>query len=229
MADGYDALAPVYERVFGPEAAEASWRVIQQLLTPELAPGARVLDLCCGTGEISARLLGAGYRVTGVDRSDAMLQFARQRAPQAEFVNADIRAFSPRLRYGGAVCAYNSLPHVTEPHELGEVFTMVRRALLAGGCFVFDLYPEESFRARWHGGYRAGQCLLEARCHASSRLASTKVYWPEGSTELTIRRYGAGELLRLLRQAGFGRVRRVSGGERMFWCCWERSPAPRGG
>jgi len=38
-----------------------------------------VLDLCCGTGLLADELIARGYRVVGVDASDAMLALARGR------------------------------------------------------------------------------------------------------------------------------------------------------
>lgn len=49
------------------------------------SPGARVLDLGCGTGLLAARLAAAGCSVTGLDFSDEMLAEARRRAGGAEF------------------------------------------------------------------------------------------------------------------------------------------------
>jgi SAM-dependent methyltransferase len=224
-AGGYEALAPVYERTFGPEAAEASWRAVERLLLPGLKAGGRVLELCCGTGEMTARLLARGYRVTAVDRSPAMLAYARERAAGAEVVEADIRSFKPRGRFGAALCAYNSLPHITDADELGGVVAMVRRALAPGGRLVFDLYDEAAYANGWQGRIRAGRgagaCWLEARFDAARRRGRTRVRWRGGAAELEIRCYTERELRGLLRAAGFTRLRRwqplLDG--RVYWRC----------
>lgn len=52
-------------------------------------PGARVLDLGCGTGELAGRLTAAGCSVCGVDFSREMLAEAARRAPGAEFIQRD--------------------------------------------------------------------------------------------------------------------------------------------
>lgn len=231
----YDALAPVYERVFGPEAADGTWHALEQLLLPALPPRARVLDLCCGTGEITARLLGKGFRVTGVDRSRAMLAYARQRAPRARFLEADMRKFRPEPgSFAAAVCVYNSLPHITSTRAIAEVLRKVRQALVPGGRFIFDLYPEEAFAAGWHGAHRAGPSVLAAAYDPATKRATTRVYWEGGRTTLCIRSYSEAELEQLLRESGLVIRARVLRDGRAYWmvesesgCGGRRSGRPR--
>jgi SAM-dependent methyltransferase len=71
-------------------AVRAVWRgLLLDLLPP--AP-ARVADLGCGTGTLSALLSDEGYDVTGVDFSPEMIARARRKAPSVEFVEADASA-----------------------------------------------------------------------------------------------------------------------------------------
>src|SRR6059058_5788413 len=63
----YDFFAPAYDHIFGPEAAGATWQALEQLLLPELEPSARLLDLCCGTGELAHQFARRGYLVVGLD------------------------------------------------------------------------------------------------------------------------------------------------------------------
>lgn len=67
---------------------------LRQALVAKLAVkrGERVLELGCGTGQVTARLLNAGARVVAVDALPAMLDAARRRAPQATFVLGDFEA-----------------------------------------------------------------------------------------------------------------------------------------
>ncbi|WP_461214837.1 class I SAM-dependent methyltransferase [Lacticaseibacillus sp. GG6-2] len=66
------------------------------------APG-RVLDIGCGTGELSQELVDAGFDVVGVDQSEAMVDVAAARYPAVDFVVADI------LNYGGKPAQYDVL------------------------------------------------------------------------------------------------------------------------
>lgn len=67
------------------------------LMAVPLSDARRVFDLGCGPGN-STELLAARYpgaRLTGMDSSPAMLESARERLPQAEFVAADLRDWAP--------------------------------------------------------------------------------------------------------------------------------------
>jgi demethylmenaquinone methyltransferase/2-methoxy-6-polyprenyl-1,4-benzoquinol methylase len=55
-------------------------------------PGDRVLDACCGTGDLAVACARAGGRVTGLDFSEAMLERARRKAPALEWTAGDLLA-----------------------------------------------------------------------------------------------------------------------------------------
>lgn len=79
-----------------------------------LAPGMRVLDLCCGSGASAlpaARAVGAGGEVVGVDLAERMLDLARTKASDAglsnvTFVRADALEFSDDAGFDAVVCAF---------------------------------------------------------------------------------------------------------------------------
>jgi len=88
QARAFDGIGERYDEAFphkeGQEAA-VEW------LLPRLPPGARVLDVGCGTGVPTARrLTAAGHRVSGVDISPVMVELARQNVPEGDFTVADI-------------------------------------------------------------------------------------------------------------------------------------------
>ena len=55
----------------------------------QLLKGQRVLDVCCGTGNLTAMLVAAGCQVVGVDSSPTMLSHARRKHIAAEFKQMD--------------------------------------------------------------------------------------------------------------------------------------------
>jgi len=57
-------------------------------------PGMHVLELGCGTGGITTKLVRRGAAVTAVDRSEAALRLASRRAPGAEGLRAELAGFS---------------------------------------------------------------------------------------------------------------------------------------
>lgn len=85
MPGGYRGdLARVHDAGFTSFAERAAPAILRELARRGLR-GGLVVELGCGTGALTARLLARGHRVLGVDLSPAMLALARRRAPGAVF------------------------------------------------------------------------------------------------------------------------------------------------
>jgi len=88
----FDRIAPVYDVMNRAMTMglDRKWR----RLTAEavVRPGDRVLDTCCGTGDLALADARAGGRVTGVDFSEEMLARAERKAPEFQWVQADAAA-----------------------------------------------------------------------------------------------------------------------------------------
>ncbi|WP_276261318.1 class I SAM-dependent methyltransferase [Haloglomus litoreum] len=107
------------------------------LLDP--APGERVLDLGCGTGDLTATLaerVGAGGRAVGVDRSASMVARARARHDDPRFVRGDLRSL-PVTGADGALS--NAALHWVPASDQDRTLAAVARALRPGGRFVAEL------------------------------------------------------------------------------------------
>ncbi|HEX3318923.1 MAG TPA: class I SAM-dependent methyltransferase [Solirubrobacteraceae bacterium] len=87
-------LAEIHDEGFGAFAADAAPGLLRRLRHAGIHEGL-VVDLGCGSGIWARTLTDAGYEVLGVDRSEAMLEIARRRAPRAEFVHASVLDFVP--------------------------------------------------------------------------------------------------------------------------------------
>lgn len=149
----YDAFAWYYHRDWGAEFHAEALGALRKLAFSRLPPDARVLDLCCGTGDLTRSLVAHGYRVTGLDGSEQMLRFARQNVPETEFILGDARDFLLEPVFDAALSTYDSLNHILTFPELLAAFQNVYRALRPGGFFVFDLNMEEKFRTLWCGSH----------------------------------------------------------------------------
>ena len=88
----FDRIAPVYDAMNRAMTAGLDRRWRRLAARAVVQPGDRVLDACCGTGDLAIEAARAGGSVTGVDFSDSMLARARRKAPELEWVRADALA-----------------------------------------------------------------------------------------------------------------------------------------
>jgi ubiquinone/menaquinone biosynthesis C-methylase UbiE len=134
----YEAGAVGFDRQRSRGLIERGWLERFRAL---LEPGAQVLDLGCGAGEpIAHYLVEAGFTVTGVDFSDAMLAIARERFPTQTWVHADMRGLDLGRQFGGIV-AWDSFFHLTAADQR-DMFPTFARHLVPGGALVFTSGPE---------------------------------------------------------------------------------------
>lgn len=158
--------------MFGQRLIEAAPQDIDSILSLlSITPGSTVLDLCCGVGRHSLELARRGYRVTGVDRTAAYLQIARDRAEaeglDLEWIQADMREFMRPEAYAAAINVYTSFGYFDDPAEDRKVIENVFRSLKLGGRLVLDVMGKEVlariFQARDWQELADGSLLLQER------------------------------------------------------------------
>jgi predicted TPR repeat methyltransferase len=132
----YGRFGEFYDAVMGDRRAEAE-QVTELIRVAK--PGARnVLELGCGTGSILKYLQDA-YEVSGLDISAKMLSIARKKVPRSKLFRQDMVDFRINARFEVIFCVFDSINHVRRFSDWKKVFAAVRRHLLPGGCFIFDI------------------------------------------------------------------------------------------
>jgi demethylmenaquinone methyltransferase/2-methoxy-6-polyprenyl-1,4-benzoquinol methylase len=194
----FDAIAPRYDllnRILT-FRLDVGWRR-RAVGGLRLAPGAVVLDLAAGTGDLCRDLLAGGYQAVGVDLSLGMLRHARTAAP---LVQGDaLRLPFPDDVAEGAVSGF-ALRNFA---DLGAFFDELGRVVRPGGRIaLLDVAepPNPILRA----GHRIyfGQVVPKVGGLLSDRAAYR--YLPESVAYLP----AADEMLTRLGKAGFGTVTR---------------------
>jgi ubiquinone/menaquinone biosynthesis C-methylase UbiE len=221
-----------WDEVFGDYYLRA-FAVDEQAAATEAAGAARLtgapaggdlLDVPCGFGRHAVALAAAGFRVTGVDRSEPLLAEARRRAGDADWpqlVNADYRDLPfADASFDGALNLFSSLGYLGDEEDT-QVLAEVARVLRPGGRLVIETmhrdYLVHAFQETDWRRVGEGRLLLEQRAFdpASGVLLTTQTLIEgSGSREsrtFSQRVYAATELVAMLRRAGFAEVR-CSGG-----------------
>jgi trans-aconitate 2-methyltransferase len=103
-----------------------------ELLAPQ--PGELILDLGCGTGQLTAKIAATGAKVKGSDFSEAMIAKATQNYPQIEFKVEDARNFQVEQSLDAVFS--NAVLHWVKPPE--AAIECIHKALKPGGRFVAE-------------------------------------------------------------------------------------------
>ena len=190
-----------------------------------------VVDLGCGSGLLARELLDAGYGVLGIDISEAMVELARRRAPEAEFRVGSL--FDAEVPPCAAVTAVSEvLNYLFDPQDegLGPLFGRIYDALVPGGAFVFDvLGPGQVPEGVAAKSFRVGEdwAVLSDKEEDSQRRTLTRritsfrrvgEHYRRDDEVHRLRLYGSSDIARELRRVGF-RVRTMA--------AYGRYPLPR--
>jgi demethylmenaquinone methyltransferase / 2-methoxy-6-polyprenyl-1,4-benzoquinol methylase len=150
VRDMFDAIAPRYDVVnrLMTFRMDVRWRR-RTVRSLELAPGSRVLDLACGTGDLCRELAASGLRPVGFDLSFGMLAAARTTVPLAQ---ADaLRLPVADGRVDGVTCGFALRNFVALAPFLAELARAVRPG---GRIGLLEVAEPRNRLLRWgHGIY----------------------------------------------------------------------------
>jgi SAM-dependent methyltransferase len=141
----FDAYADYYDLLYRDKdyAGEAAY--VHGLIQHHGPGTVEVLELGCGTGSHAAQLAGYGYRITGVDRSEAMVRQARSRCADnepvpPEFVVGDLRDFRAGKAFDVVLALFHVMSYQTGNADLQAAMTTAAAHLRPGGLFIFDCW-----------------------------------------------------------------------------------------
>ncbi|MBR4444084.1 MAG: class I SAM-dependent methyltransferase [Clostridia bacterium] len=107
-----------------------------------LAPGSRILELCCGCGYDARRMHALGYEVVGVDFSGESLKIARAKNPDIAFYNDNILNDYSYVGPVDAIVVIAGLVHI-ETAQLPLAFRRMRDVLKPGGSLFVTVREGE--------------------------------------------------------------------------------------
>ena len=146
----YESFARVYD-LFMDNIPYDEWcSYLIELLKEYGIEDGLVLELGCGTGNVTERLFNAGYDMIGVDNSMDMLEIAMEKKEENKkdilYLLQDMREFELYGTVRAVVSICDSMNYITEEEDLLEVFRLVNNYLDPRGGFIFDLNTEYKYR-----------------------------------------------------------------------------------
>jgi len=143
-----DDLALVHHLGFGLHA-DATAPGILALLEPVRDRHGLVLELGCGSGLLTRHLLDAGHRVIATDASPAMLELARETAPDAEDIRQVILPADPLPEADAVVSVGHVLSYLDDEDQIERALTAIAGALRPDGVLALDLSD-----LRWNDAWK---------------------------------------------------------------------------
>jgi demethylmenaquinone methyltransferase/2-methoxy-6-polyprenyl-1,4-benzoquinol methylase len=200
----FDRIAPVYDAMNRTMTAglDRRWRRITAETV--VSPGDDVLDACCGTGDLAIAAARRGGRVTGLDFSERMLERARRKAPELEWIRGDVLAMPfADGRFDAVTVGFG----VRNVDDLERALAELRRVLRPGGRLgILEITRPRGLLAPFYRFWFDGVVPLLGKVLPGG---SAYTYLPA-----SVRRFpGPAELTELIVRAGFREVNvRLFGG-----------------
>ncbi len=135
----YKKFATYYDKIYKNvdyegESEFINWAVKKH----KTSPGIDLLDVACGTGS-HALILKNNFNVVGVDINDNMLEIAREKVPEADFIKEDMKKLELKCNFDVIICIFSSIHYNINYNELEDTLTNFYNNLEDGGILIYDL------------------------------------------------------------------------------------------
>jgi len=142
QVEAYSRLAGLYDEIVVDPCHDRWASFLHELWSADPEGVGSVLELCCGTGLLTAELIARGYRVVGVDASGEMLAVARERlGPEVALHRTILPKLAVEGVFDAAVCTFDGLNYLA-PDDLRLTLVTVAGRLRPDGWLVFDLHTD---------------------------------------------------------------------------------------
>lgn len=222
--EAYTHFADYYDLLMEETDYDRWTDYVEALFERRGVPVETVLDLACGTGNMTCRLAERGYRCTGVDRSEAMLVRAREKAADrglaVPFLLQDMGDLAWGKPVDAVLCLCDGINYMTDKGQVQTLFKRVAGLVGRAGVFIFDIssayklehilgnhvfaenHPEVSFI--WENTYNRRKKQVEMLLTLFGKEGDLYRKYEEVHVQ---RAYETEELMEMLARAGFDRCR----------------------
>lgn len=154
----YTSLAKLYDS-FSLDLSANKWAEYIDALLKEsgIKKGMRILDIGCGTGNVSLELYKKGYNLIALDNSSDMLEVAAQRFAKAgakiQIVNQDMTDMKLHGKFDAVVCINDGINYITQDANVLKVLNNIYDVLDGNGTFLFDISSQYKLKAMHEKSY----------------------------------------------------------------------------
>ena len=135
----YNSFAKVYDRLTDDVDYDRIFQYVEKIFAKYQVNPELVLELACGSGNFTKRLVDSGYDVIGIDSSVEMLDIAKEKCPQALLLQQDMTDFELYGTVDAIICILDGVNYVTDKRKLRRMFKWVENYLNPEGIFIFDI------------------------------------------------------------------------------------------
>lgn len=174
ISDYYDAM--YVDRAGYEKECDQVVELVRLSGMPDRETGGRtLLDVACGTGE-QARYFSRRFQVVGLDLSEGMVEIARKKVPDAEFLVADMCDFELGRRFDVVVNLYGSIGFAENFQRMSHAIETAYRHLEPDGIFILTPWStKETFQEGIFSNADRRDDLCFCRMEVLRRLAEDKV------------------------------------------------------
>ena len=221
----YTDFAYAYDRLMSDVPYEAWARYYAGLLDVyNVKPGARCIECACGTGSLTIPLALLGYRMTGMDLSEQMLNLAQQKARERgvsiPFIRMDMRRLCVQRPADAILATCDGVNYLLDDTDLRSFLRRAYDSLKPGGVLAFDVSTpyklssalgdriftasEDQLVYVWQGELQAEKRVLDIHLDIFAEEASGM--YRRIQEDQRQRAYERDELFSSLNAAGFSNV-----------------------
>lgn len=188
VQDHYDDVAAIYDHRYGQGKGRQYYAHLTRQVLSWLEPGGLLLDIGCGTGLFIERYQRSDRQAVGLDISRGMIERARDRCPESEFLVGTAEALPFRENTFDSVASLLAFSYIRHPASMVED---VYRILRPGGRFALCTLGKNLFTSMVPPLYWIGE-----------KMDVRKI----GVGHFKEHYYSGAEMRRMLSRAGFESV-----------------------
>lgn len=104
-----------------------------------------LLEMGCGTGNLASYFINNNYNYCGIDLSKEMLDIAKRKIPEGNFLQADIRNYQSEKKIEGIIMTGRTISYLVSNKDVCSTFKTAYDNLTAAGIFCFDCIDANQF------------------------------------------------------------------------------------